>query len=183
MTPEQLKKISKKLSFVLRHQPESIGIQLDGQGWADVPQLLKAFSKRYGLLTMEALKTVVENNDKKRFAFNADFTKIRASQGHSIEVDLDYEAQTPPPLLFHGTATRFLDAIREQGLLKMQRHHVHLSADVQTAQKVGSRHGKVVVLEIKSLEMHQQGVSFYLSANGVWLCESVPVDFIIFPES
>lgn len=174
------KQISKALSYILRHHPDTIGLTLDAQGWADTQELLAKFSQQYGLLTLTALQEVVAENDKKRFAFNEDGSKIRASQGHSIEIELGYTAQTPPEILYHGTATRFLDSIRETGLLKQDRHHVHLSADQATAHKVGERHGKPVVLQIKALAMSEQGFEFFISENGVWLTDHVPVAFIHF---
>jgi putative RNA 2'-phosphotransferase len=176
------KQISKALSYILRHHPEVIGLTLDAQGWADTQELLAKFSQQYGALTLTALQEVVAENDKKRFAFNEDESKIRASQGHSIEIDLGYTAQTPPEVLYHGTATRFLDSIREAGLLKQDRHHVHLSADQATAHKVGERHGKPVVLQVKALEMSEQGLEFFISDNGVWLTDHVPVAFIGFEQ-
>jgi putative RNA 2'-phosphotransferase len=124
------------------------------------------------------LQQVVEYNDKKRFAFNEDGTKIRASQGHSLEVELDYQPQKPPAVLFHGTTERFLDAILEQGLQKRRRHHVHLSPDVETAANVGRRHGKPVVLAVQAARMHAEGHLFFCSANGVWLTEAVPPKYL-----
>ncbi|MCB1043908.1 MAG: RNA 2'-phosphotransferase [Acidobacteria bacterium] len=171
-------KTSKYLSYVLRHQPESIGLDLDAHGWADVTELL-ARSVSSGL-TRAALDRVVANNDKKRFEYSPDGLKIRASQGHSVNIDLSYEARTPPEILFHGTVDRFLDAIRNSGLMKMKRHHVHLSADMDTAQSVGDRRGKHVVLRVRAAEMDADGHSFFLSTNGVWLTEHVPPEYIEF---
>lgn len=178
MTPKQLIKSSKFLSLVLRHKPEVIGINLNEQGWADVEELI-AKANSYGkALDFASLKEIVETNDKKRFAFNEDQTKIRASQGHSLTLELGYEPVTPPDTLYHGTATRFLDSIFKSGLIKGSRHHVHLSKDLETASKVGIRHGKLAMLEVDAKKMFEQGYHFYVSENGVWLTEHIPPDFL-----
>jgi putative RNA 2'-phosphotransferase len=176
-----LVKLSKFLSLVLRHEPESIGLRLDEQGWADVEELLRCCQAGPQPMTREELEEVVRTNDKKRFAFSPDGTKIRANQGHSIEVNLALEPREPPELLYHGTAQRHLDSIRQSGIHKGERHHVHLSLDEPTAIKVGQRHGKPVVLTIRAGEMHKKGNVFYCSDNGVWLTEHVPPEFISFP--
>jgi putative RNA 2'-phosphotransferase len=173
-------KYSKFLSLILRHQPELIGLSLDENGWTDVAQLIELANKKGTALTAELLKEVVASNDKKRFAFNADKSRIRASQGHSIEVDLALVPQQPPAYLFHGTATRFLDSIRDRGLLPGSRQHVHLSADESVAINVGQRHGKPTVLIVHSGEMAQAGISFFLSDNGVWLTDTVPPQYLDF---
>ena len=178
----QITKISKRLSYVLRHQPEAIHLNMDEQGWVNTQQLLENYSEHYDLLTEELLQKVVAENDKKRFEFNEDQTKIRASQGHSIQVDLAYEAQEPPEFLFHGTATRFINDIRKKGLIKQNRHHVHLSKDEATARNVGTRHGVPVILTIKAKEMHEAGFDFFISTNGVWLVEEVPTKYMDFPQ-
>jgi putative RNA 2'-phosphotransferase len=134
-------------------------------------------------LTLDDLKHIVATSDKKRFAFSEDGLRIRASQGHSVEVDLQYPPQTPPELLYHGTATRFLHAIRQQGLQKMQRHDVHLSAETRVTLQVGGRHGKPVLLTIRAGDMHRAGFVFRCSANGVWLVDHVPPQFIEFPTT
>ncbi len=170
-------KISKFLSLVLRHQPETIGIKLDSAGWVDVSVLLAACNAHSKRITAEDLDFVVENNDKKRFAFNEDKTRIRANQGHSVEVELKYEPLTPPPILYHGTASRFLASINQIGIVKGNRHHVHLSADIKTAKAVGQRHGIEITLIVNSAQMHKDGFLFYQSANGVWLIEHVPVQY------
>jgi putative RNA 2'-phosphotransferase len=175
-------KYSKFLSLILRHQPELIGLSLDKNGWADVAQLIELANKKGTALTAELLEEVVATNDKKRFAFNTDKSRIRASQGHSIEVDLDLVPQQPPEHLFHGTATRFLDSIRDRGLLPGSRQHVHLSADESVAKNVGQRHGKPIVLKVRSGEMAQAGMSFFLSDNGVWLTDTVPSQYLDFPN-
>jgi len=175
---DRLVKISKFLSLVLRHKPEEIGITLDSAGWVSVSELMDA-SNRYGFtLSLEEIETVVATSDKKRFALNEDHSMIRANQGHSVEVDLGYQPQTPPDVLYHGTATRFMSAIKEKGLIKGQRHHVHLSKEIETAVKVGERHGKAVVLVVKSGLMHKDGHIFFISENGVWLTDSVPPTYL-----
>ena len=176
-----LVRISKFLSLVLRHEPEHAGLTLDPNGWIGVDELLAGTARAGVPISPEVLRTVVETNDKKRFAFSEDGLRIRASQGHSVEVDLDLAPASPPAVLFHGTATRFLDSIRAQGLLRQERRHVHLSKDEATAIKVGSRHGKPVILRVRSQEMHGDGHLFYLSANGVWLTEAVPPAYLEFP--
>ena len=175
---EETRRLSKFLSYVLRHNPGQINILLDQHGWTNVEMLLGQLKIHHQSISFDILKYIVETNDKKRFSFNEDFTRIRASQGHSIEIELNYSAQKPPLNLFHGTAEKYLEAIRKSGLLKMNRHHVHLSADKETAYKVGQRHGKPVALCIRSLDMHEKGHLFYVSDNGVWLTDHVPVYFI-----
>ncbi len=174
-----LAKISKLLSLVLRHDPGAIGIGLDAQGWVDVDVLLAAIADSgKGSVSREMLDGIVATNDKKRFAFSEDGKRIRASQGHSVEIELGLEATVPPEVLFHGTATRFLAAIFEQGLVPGSRQHVHLSADEVTAHKVGSRHGKPVILTVDCASMLAEGAEFFLSANGVWLTASVSPEFL-----
>jgi putative RNA 2'-phosphotransferase len=176
-----LTRVSKFLSLVLRHKPEEIGLMLDGQGWAEVDELIACAGRHGRRLDRALIRRVVETNDKKRFALSDDGSRIRASQGHSVEVDLALEPRTPPEVLFHGTATRFLESIRNQGLHAGGRNHVHLSLDEATATKVGARHGRPVVLRVRSGEMARAGMIFYLSDNGVWLTGSVPAEFIDFP--
>lgn len=171
-------KISKFLSFVLRHQPAAIGLELDANGWADVNELIAKSNKENIPLTPELLQHIVETNSKKRFAFNEQGSKIRASQGHSIEIDLALSAVEPPEILYHGTAEKFVASILENGLVKQQRQHVHLSPDTETAIKVGQRHGKPKVLQVLAKQMHDEGHKFYLSANGVWLVDEVPPQFL-----
>jgi len=178
MTDKEIIRTSKFLSLILRHEPERVGLKLDEAGWVGVEELLKAVNQHGVSLTLDQLKHLVATSDKKRFAFSDDGSSIRASQGHSVDVDLQYEQQAPPELLYHGTTMRFLDSIREQGLQKMDRHDVHLSADVTTALKVGGRHGKPIVLKIRAGDMHRAGYSFRRSANGVWLVQQVPPNFI-----
>jgi putative RNA 2'-phosphotransferase len=171
-------KISKFLSLVLRHQPATIGLKLDGAGWVGVDELLAACNKNGRRITAKQLDFVVENNDKKRFAFNEDKTRIRANQGHSVKVELEYQPTIPPPILYHGTAIRYLNSIFEQGLVKGNRHHVHLSADKKTALVVGQRQGKAVILIVRSEKMHDDGSQFFISANGVWLTDHVPAKYL-----
>ena len=172
------KKISKFLSFVLRHQPESIQLKLDDNGWAKLDDLLPKLKKEFKGIEFDHVKEVVETNDKKRFSFNEDETKIRANQGHSIKVDVELREESPPEVLFHGTVRDFLSNIMKEGLQKMNRQHVHLSKDVTTAKKVGSRRGKPVILKIQAQKMKEEGFMFYLSENGVWLTDEVPSRFI-----
>lgn len=166
--------ISKFLSYVLRHKPEVIDITLDDAGWVNVDRLLHAMKAAGKTVSRELLDEIVRTNDKQRFAFNDDGTKIRASQGHSIQIDLGLRAATPPDVLYHGTATRFLKAILADGLLPQGRQYVHLSPDEPTALRVGQRHGKPVILRIDAGAMHADGHTFFLSANGVWLTACVP---------
>ena len=143
--------------------------------------LLSAVNRHGIALTRERLEHVVATSEKKRFAFSEDKPRIRASQGHSVEVELQYQPQVPPELLYHGTATRFLESIRQSGLKKMARHHVHLSAETTVTMQVGSRNGKPVLLTIRAGEMDRAGRVFFRSANGVWLVDHVPPQFIEFP--
>ena len=173
--------VSKFLSLVLRHEPAQIGITLDAAGWVAVRELLEAMAAHRFPVSRDELEEVVRTSEKKRFAFSDDGLRIRASQGHSVEVELGYEPATPPNLLYHGTVDRFLDSIRRSGLLKGQRHHVHLSADRETAEKVGRRRGRPVVLVVRAGEMHHENLAFFRSDNGVWLTEQVPVRYLDFP--
>ncbi len=175
----RLVQFSKMLSRVLRHKPQMLGLQLDANGWADVEELLKkANAKGFPDLDYPTLQQVVATNSKQRFALSDDGTRIRANQGHSVAIDLGLTPQTPPDILYHGTSEKSLDAIRSGGLQPMKRQHVHLSKDITTARTVGGRHGKAVVLTIRSGEMAAQGHVFFLSENGVWLVVVVPVEFI-----
>lgn len=186
MTSKQdIVRISKFVSLILRHKPETVGLQLDSQGWVGVDQLILAinqaeFPPTEIPLTRETLETVVATNNKKRFIFSEDGTLIRANQGHSIPINLGLDPQVPPQILYHGTAKDTVPLIQADGLLKMNRQHVHLSKDPLTAHQVGQRHGKPVVLEILAEKMHEAGHSFYCSENGVWLTSTVPVEYIDF---
>lgn len=175
-----LKHISKFLSLVLRHKPEEIGILMDSEGWVDVKELLEKCSAKKRYINLQLLQQIVNTNDKQRFTFNHDHTMIRANQGHTVEVDLKLEPVEPLQYLYHGTVAKFIESIKTTGLQKRERMHVHLSKDLDTAIKVGSRRGKPVILKVKAAEMHQDGYAFYLSQNGVWLCEAVPAKYIEF---
>jgi len=166
-------KISKFLSYVLRHNPDSINLTLDENGWAAVDELLECAARNGRKFSRSSLEEVVETNDKKRFILSEDGLLIRANQGHSIQIDLKLEPLKPPEKLYHGTATRFLESILQNGLQPQNRHHVHLSTDRETAMKVGQRHGKPVILAVDALQMDQDGHEFYCSANGVWLTDAV----------
>jgi putative RNA 2'-phosphotransferase len=174
------KNLSKFLSLVLRHQPETIGLQLDENGWASTATLLQRLREHGKQADLATLKEIVAQNDKQRFRFNEDFTRIRANQGHSIDIELALPPATPPDRLFHGTATKNLASIQEKGLLKGSRQHVHLSAQPETAVKVGQRHGTPIVLTIKAKEMAEAGIPFYVSDNGVWLTDHVEAKYIEF---
>lgn len=166
------------MSLVLRHQPEAIGLHLDEHGWAPVDELINKLTAKGTDVDFSVIKFIVDTNDKKRFAFNEDKTRIRASQGHSIPVDLELKPVTPPETLYHGTAIRYLEAILQDGLLKQDRQYVHLTATKETAMSVGSRHGKPVLLEVSAGEMARAGFEFYLSDNDVWLVEIVLPEYI-----
>lgn len=177
----ELVKVSKFLSYILRHKPEAIGITLDADGWVNIDFLIQQAYQHGEYLTKELILEVVKTSDKKRFTISDDGLKIRAAQGHSTEqVDINYIEQTPPEFLYHGTATRFIESIKQQGLIAGNRHYVHLSADEQTANAVGKRHGKPIVLKVSSSIMYQQGFKFYLADNGVWLTKTVPINFLVF---
>ena len=175
-----LRNTSKFLSLILRHNPEKIGITLNENGWADVEELITRTRRMGRKLDMALLEKVVAENDKKRFSFNESKTMIRANQGHSIKVDVELPPTVPPNTLYHGTASRFIESIKSKGLVKGKRLHVHLSSNHSTAAAVGKRHGSPVVLEVDSLAMYNNGHIFYLSENGVWLTESVPVEYLRF---
>ncbi|MCI2261485.1 RNA 2'-phosphotransferase [Xanthomonas indica] len=176
---KQHTEISKFLSFVLRHEPQAAGITLDSEGWAEVDTLIVGAAKAGKVFDAALVRAVVDGSDKKRFALSDDGRRIRAVQGHSTEsVAIQYEAKVPPEFLYHGTATRFLDAILAEGLRAGQRHHVHLSQNIATATTVGQRHGTPVVLKVEALRMHQQGVAFFQADNGVWLTQAVPSSFL-----
>ena len=162
----------------MRHQPEKVGLKLESGGWIKVDELLSAWAKFGNVLTREDLEKVVAENDKKRFSFDETGTKIRANQGHSVKVEIEFEERTPPEILYHGTAEKNVKTILEKGLRKMARHHVHLSADAETARRVGVRYGKPVIFEIDTVAMKAEGFKFYISANGVWLVDRVPARFL-----
>jgi len=176
MMEKQLTKTSKYLSFILRHKPDAIDLTLDENGWALIDELIEKTTEV--ALNINILKLVVETNDKQRFEMDINQGKIRANQGHSIEVDLSLEPVTPPPILLHGTAKRSYESIIKQGLTKQKRHHVHLSESKMIATSVGSRYGKPILLEIDTKRMHEEGFQFFRSANNVWLVDAVPARFI-----
>ena len=180
---KKIVKTSKFMSLILRHKPETVGLELDECGWVDIDELIRLCAVHNRELDRALIAKVVQTNDKQRFSISEDGRFIRANQGHSIEVDLNLQAQNPPAKLYHGTATRFVQSIFKKGLLKRNRQHVHLSATVQTAINVGQRHGKVVVLLVAAEKMQQDGYLFYLSKNGVWLTDSVPVEYLSGYES
>ena len=174
----QLVKTSKYLSKILRHQPQRIGLQLDAQGWADIDELLRRLTQQGLPLTRAELEALVRDNDKQRFRISADGRRIRASQGHSIAVDLGLPPTPPPDTLFHGTATHNTDSIFAMGLRPGTRRHIHLSCDYATAVRVGSRHGQAVVLAVASGAMHAIGHAFFVADNGIWLTADVPPQFL-----
>ncbi len=166
-------RLGRFLSLVLRHDPGAAGIVLDEHGWADVKELLDGVNRSGRRMDMETLERIVRENNKQRYAFNESHTKIRANQGHSIGVDVELKQKQPPQYLYHGTATRFLPSIHREGIRKMSRQYVHLSGDFETALAVGKRHGIPVVVTVEAAAMARDGVVFYRSENGVWLCEHV----------
>lgn len=177
----QLDKTSKFLSYILRHKPEDIGITLDSEGWVALDLLITQANEHGQKLNRALIEQVVATSDKKRFTLSEDGLNIRAAQGHSTGmVEIQYKELTPPEYLYHGTATRFINSIKETGLKPGSRHHVHLSADEETASSVGQRHGKLIILKVKALTMHNAGYKFYLSDNHVWLTDRVPVDYLLF---
>ncbi|QKY03800.1 RNA 2'-phosphotransferase [Janthinobacterium lividum] len=179
---DHLVNTSKFLSLILRHAPEKIGLALDPQGWADIGQLLALAAQHGRRISREQLDDVVAHDSKTRYAISDDGLRIRANQGHSLAaVDIALPPTTPPAMLYHGTASRFVDAIRAGGLLPGSRNHVHLSSKRETAVAVGGRHGKPVVLTVDAAAMRAQGHVFYVSDNGVWLTDAVPQTFITFP--
>lgn len=182
MNDKDAKRISKFLSLVLRHQPEAIGLSLDAAGWVGVDELLRAAELHQRLITREQLDHVVATNDKRRFAFSDDGRRIRAQQGHSVNVTYDYAPTAPPDTLYHGTATRVLEIILAEGLRPMNRTHVHLSGDFNTAVKVGQRHGQPVVLSVDAAAMHAAGIVFFKTPNDVWLVDRVDPAFLALEE-
>lgn len=174
-----MKKESKLLSLVLRHKPEAIGITLDDEGWVNISVLLKALKYHKGSIWNKTLlNNIVDNNDKQRFYIDTSGSKIRASQGHSVKVNIKYKEVTPTSDLYHGTISKVLDSIFKDGLSKMKRTHVHLSSDIETAIKVGARRGKPVILTIDAQKMYNDGVKFYISENGVWLTDHISPKYI-----
>ena len=171
-----LTKTSKYISLILRHKPETIGISLDEHGWANVKDLIDGVNKTHKL-DMKMLKEIVETDDKQRYSFNEDKTKIRANQGHSIDVDVELEEAVPPDMLWHGTGIKYVKSIDEEGLIPKSRLYVHLSPDPNIAIEVGKRHGTPAIYCIDALRMHNDGYKFYKSKNGVWLTKHVPAEY------
>lgn len=174
----ELHNLSKFIAYVLRHNPSAGGVEPDSHGWVNVDELICGINKTGRQIDFDVLKSIVDNDGKRRFSFNGDNTAIRANQGHSIAVDVQMPERVPPDILYHGTAEKYIQSIREFGLLKKSRNFVHLSEDAETAVKVGERHGKAVVLVIDAKSMAESGFKFYLSENGVWQTDSVPYGFI-----
>ncbi|MFK3650647.1 RNA 2'-phosphotransferase [Lysobacter enzymogenes] len=175
------KKLSKFLSLILRHEPQAIGLTLDAEGWAEVDDFIAKAGAHGKLYSRTLIETIVRDNDKQRFKLSDDGRRIRANQGHSIDIDLALAPLEPPATLYHGTATRFAGSIRKTGLEKRSRQHVHLSLDRDTAVKVGSRHGTPLVLHVRAGEMHARGLVFHRADNGVWLTDAVAPEFIDWP--
>ena len=171
------KQTSKYISLILRHHPETIGITLDEHGWADVDELIAGVSKTHPL-DLDKLQEIVRNDEKGRYSFNEDGTKIRANQGHSINVDVELKRMDPPETLWHGSAEKYETSIDREGLLPKSRLYVHLSSDLETARKVGMRHGKPVIYQIDAKRMASDGYEFFLSENHVWLTKTVPVAYL-----
>lgn len=182
LTKANSTQLSKFLSFVLRHKPDTIGLALSPQGWASIDELIIKSHAAGTRFSREDLLRVVENNDKKRFTLSDDGQHIRAAQGHSVTVELGLTPRGPPPVLYHGTASRFLKSIQSEGLTPQSRQQVHLSADEATAHRVGQRHGEPVILTVEALRMHASGFQFFLADNGVWLTDRVPPEFLIGPR-
>ena len=178
MNTKNIKHKSKFLSLILRHKPEEISLSLDENGWAVINELIEKSKAKKVYFDIDILTEVVETNNKKRFTFNEDKTKIRANQGHSIDIDLNLEPMEPPTELYHGTAIANVDSIRKSGIEKRKRQHLHLSHELDTAKNVGSRHGKPIILVIDSKQMYEDGCLFYFSKNGVWLTEYIDPKYI-----
>ena len=171
------------IAYVLRHKPEAAGITLDEHGYADVCELIDGVKKTGRTIDRDVLENMVETDEKMRFSFNADKSKVRANQGHSFPVDVEMEECAPPDVLYHGTAEKYIKSIREKGIIKKTRNFVHLSKDVPTATKVGSRHGTPIVLTVDAKRMYADGYKFFISANGVWQTERVPLGYFTEPQN
>lgn len=172
--------IGKFLCLILRHKPNLIGITLDQNGWASTQEIIYALNKTNKKISIEQLVNIVNTDNKKRFSFNEDKSKIRANQGHSIPVDLSLVELAPPAVLYHGTSERYINSIKQNGIHKRTRQYVHLSSNYETAIQVGSRHGKPIILKINAMQMYVDGYKFYLSENLVWLTDYIPVKYITF---
>ena len=173
----QLTATSVYIARILRHKPELIGIEIDRHGWADVAQLIAGVSKKYPL-TLETLEEIVRTDEKQRYSFSDDHKRIRANQGHSIPVDVELKRATPPAVLYHGTADKFVKSIQKEGLKPQRRLYVHLSTDIPTAIKVGERHGRPFVFRVDAAKMAKDGCAFYVSVNKVWMTEKVPAKYL-----
>lgn len=169
--------ISKLIARVLRHKPDALGLTLDEHGWCDAEALVARINEMQPFGIADLQKIVAEDG-KQRYSFSEDGTRIRANQGHSIPVDVELPEATPPAVLYHGTATRFVESIRSSGLQPRSRLYVHLSADVGTAEIVGKRHGKPAIFTVDAAQMAADGCTFYLSKNGVWLTKAVPPEYL-----
>jgi putative RNA 2'-phosphotransferase len=182
MKKEDIKR-GRKLSLLLRHQPDLLKLKMNSEGWVELNELIDAWGAKDWSpgINLDVLKRLVDENDKKRYTLDLENSRIRARQGHSVSIDLGLEPVIPPEKLFHGTVSKFLESIKVDGLIKGRRQHVHLSLDLKTANKVGQRRGKPVILSVNSEAMHHQGFKFYLSDNDVWLAEAIPAEFIEFP--
>lgn len=170
--------LSKFLSLLLRHKPETINLQLDRNGWADLDELISKLKVDGKKTSLEHIQEMVEANNKQRFKLDLKNNRIRANQGHSIPIDMEFEPVEPPKLLYHGTAEKNIISIQKSGIQKRNRQHVHLSPDLKTAEIVGRRHGKPVIFIVDSKAMFEKGFDFFLSENGVWLTDEVPSDFL-----
>lgn len=168
---------SRFISLILRHKPETIGITLDEHGWANVKDLIEGIKKTRPF-DMDMLEEIVRTDNKQRYSFNEDKTLIRANQGHSIPVDVELKKAVPPDILYHGTGEKYVSSIDKEGLLPKSRLYVYLSKDEDTAVNVGKRHGKPVVYKVDARKMQEDGFEFFLSVNGVWLTNEVPVKYI-----
>ena len=174
-----MRNTSKFISLILRHKPETVGISLDEHGWADIQELIEGVNRADGhFLNMDVLEEIVRTDEKQRYSFNADKTKIRANQGHSVPVDVELQPVTPPTLLYHGTGEKFVPSIETRGLIPKTRLYVHLSGDYDTARKVGARHGSPRIYQINAARMSADGYVFYRSVNGVWLTKQVPPQYL-----
>lgn len=165
-------KFSRYLSYILRHNPQEANIILDNEGYCCVNTLIENINKNRYNIDLDYLKKIVKEDNKGRYSFNSDMTKIRANQGHSVQ-KISFKEVVPPDVLYHGTATKYIDSILQKGIVKGNRHHVHMSKDIETAKKVGKRHGELVLLSIDSKKMREDNIKFYISDNGVYLCDFV----------
>jgi putative RNA 2'-phosphotransferase len=177
------KRLSKTLSYWLRHRPDAAALTLDAQGWTEVSAVLAALERQEGACDLPRLLAVVDTNDKQRFELSPDGLRIRARQGHSVDVSLDWPRRTPPAILYHGTVAAALSAILAEGLRPMRRHHVHLSPDAETARRVGARRGRPVILSVRAGDLDAAGQPFFLTANGVWLTSAVPPGYLQVDQS